>query len=141
MTTEMKFGHFGQKKVGQSGHDSNGCGSDCLAAAPRDVAVGHKVDTNLFCVQILDTNFLARKIQLIWSCPRFGHKKDSCPKRVQPLRPAEQPPGRRYRVRLNRVHLSNFFLVQSAQISCSLSRKKGRFFVLEGLARCRTLEP
>ena len=141
MTTEMKFGHFGQKKVGQSGHDSNGRGSEGLASIWTNVAVGHKVDTNLFCVQILDTNFLARKIQLIWSCPRFGHKKDSCPKRVQPLRPAEQPPGRRYRVRLNRVHFVQLFFGQSVQISCSLSRKKERFFVLEGLARCRTLEP
>ena len=61
MTTNMKFGHLGQKKVGQSGHDSNGAALDGLAEILANVAVGHEVDTNLSCVHILDTG----KYQLI----------------------------------------------------------------------------
>ena len=86
MTTNMKFEHFGPKNFGQSGHDSNGGALDGLKEILRNVAVGHKVDTNLFCVQILDTDFLAGKacvktidlaVSKIWTQKRFV--STSCP--------------------------------------------------------------
>ena len=90
MTTEMKFEHFGPKIFGQSGHDSNGRGSEGLVAAPRDVAIGHKVDTILAGVQTLDTEDTIDLISLTTNMkfgpfggPQNPGQMDILPKRVK----------------------------------------------------------